>query len=60
MYVYIALVEKKKHMPSTPVLQSTLPLGTMKANPIEIDDEISNSDFLDIGMDEITGIAISI
>ena len=47
-------------MPSTPVFQSTLPLGTMKDNPIEIDDEISDSDFIDIGIDEITGTAMSI
>ena len=32
----------------------------MKDNPIEIDDKIFNSDFLDTEMDEITGTAISI
>ena len=61
VHLHCSCRKKKETLaPPTPVLQSTLPLGTMKNNPIEIDDEISDSDFLDIGLDEVTGTAMSI
>ena len=58
-YIYNALVEKQKHMPPTSMLQSTLPLGTMKDNPIEINDETPEADFIEVGMDGIIGTALS-
>ena len=45
-------------MPPTQVLQSTLPLGTRKDNAIKGDSDISEKDFLDIEMDELTNTAV--
>ena len=41
-------------MPPTQVLQFTLPLGTGKDNTIKVGINISQEDFLDIGMDVLS------